>query len=84
MLFGTMLHSVPPRGNPVVAAGRSVPGPGVAIVLSGPAVGAWKEGGCRWKAWSSWLVTATLKVERGGGAEDLHVFSCYGPTCICC
>ena len=25
-------------------------------------------------------MTATLKVERGCGAEDLHVFSCYAPT----
>ena len=74
----------------VLAAGRSVPGPGiakqrgegVAIVLSGPAVGAWKDGGCRWKAWSSRLVTATLKVEQGGGAEFLHVFSCYAPTYV--
>ena len=39
----------------VLAAGRLVPGPGVVkqrgeafvIVLSGPTVGAWKEGGCR-------------------------------------
>ena len=25
-------------------------------------------------------MTATLKVERDGGAEDRHLFSCYSPT----
>ena len=57
----------------MLAAGRPVPragavrqrGEGVAIVLSGLAVGAWKEGGSCWKAWSSRLVTATLKVGSG-------------------
>ena len=45
----------------VLAAGRPVPthgepgqrGEGVAIVLSGPAVQAWRSGGEQWKAWSS-------------------------------
>ena len=66
----------------VLAAGRPVPGPGVvkqrgegvANVLSGPAISAWKEGGCRWKVWISRLVTAILKIERGDGSEVLHVF----------
>ena len=71
----------------VIAAGRAVPGAsvvkqrgeGVAIVLSGPAIGAWRSGGSRWKAWSSRVVVATLKV--GNGRNDhLHVLSCYAPT----
>ena len=49
-------------GSVVLAIGRQVPGPGeplqrepenVALVLSGPAVGAWREAGKLWKAWSS-------------------------------
>ena len=60
-------------GNSVVlTARREVPraefvrhkGEGIAIVLSGPAVSACREGGSKWKAWSSRLVTATLKVGR--------------------
>ena len=51
-------------------------GEGVAIVLSGEAVRAWKEGGGRW---SLRLVSATLKV--GNGSRDrLHILSCYAPT----
>ena len=55
-------------GSVVLAAGRAVPGTGavkqrgegVAIVLSGPAIGAWKAGGSHWRTWSSRLVTAVL------------------------
>ena len=47
--------------------------------MSGPAIGAWKSGGSHWRAWSSKLVTAALKV--GSGRSDrLHVLSCYAPT----
>ena len=71
----------------VLAAGRSVPGPGVvkqrgegvAIVLSGPAVGAWKEGGCRRKTWSS---LGDSYFEGGAGCwcrRSTCVF-CYAPT----
>ena len=50
-------------------------GEGVAIVLSGEAVGAWKEGGSRWKAWSSRLVSVTLNV--GNGPRDRqHILCC--------
>ena len=71
----------------VLTAGRDVPGgdevrrrgEGVAIVLSGEAVRAWKHGGSRWKAWSSRPVSAILKV--GNGSRDrLHIVSCYAPT----
>ena len=36
-------------------------GEGAAIVLSGEAVIAWKEGGSRWKAWSLRLVSESWK-----------------------
>ena len=83
--FGEGVYKV---GNSVVlASGRAVPGEGVvrqrgegvALVLSGPAVVAWKAGGSRWKAWSSRLVTVTLKVGKRR-CDWLHVFSCYAPT----
>ena len=83
--FGEAVYRV--GESVVLAAGRAVPGigavkqrgEGVAIVLSGPAIGAWKSGGSHWRAWSSRLVTVTLKV--GSGRSDrLHVFSCYAPT----
>ena len=48
-------------------------------MLSGLVVGAWKAGGSCWKAWSSRLVTATLKV-GSGRCDFLHVFSFYAPT----
>ena len=71
----------------VIAAVRPVPsagvvkqrGEGVAIVLSGPAVKAWNSGGSRWKAWSSRLVSAALKI-GSNGIDVLHVVSCYAPT----
>ena len=70
----------------VIAAGRPVPsagvvkqrGEGVAIVLSGQAVKAWNSGGSRWKAWSSRLVSAALKI-GSNGIDVLHVVSCYAP-----
>ena len=83
--FGTEVYIV--GGSVVLTAGRDVPGgnevrqrgEGVAIVLSGDAARAWKDGGSRWKAWSSRLVTATLQVGRGSN-DHLHVLSCYAPT----
>ena len=71
----------------LIASGRPVPGAGavnqrgeeVAIVLSRPAAEAWSSGGSRWKAWSSRLVSVSLRV--GSGSRDvLHVLSCYAPT----
>ena len=71
-------------GSLVLTAGRPVPeaglvrqrGEGVAIVLAEEAVNAWRLGGKRWKAWSSRLVSAVLKIEE----TNLHVLSCYTPT----
>ena len=35
-------------------------GKGVALVLHGPAVRAWRNGGSQWKAWSSRLISVTF------------------------
>lgn len=83
--FGSSVYRV--GESVVLTAGREVPtgrgvrqrGEGVAIVLSGPAVHAWKSGGSKWRAWSSRLVIATLDVGGGNGGK-LHVLSCYPPT----
>ena len=83
--FGDNMYQV--DKSTILTSGRPVPtsdsvkqrGEGVAIVMAGPAISAWKDGGCRWKAWSPRLVTATLKVGNGASAF-LHVFSCYAPT----
>ena len=40
----------------------------------GPTVDAWRSGGCRWKAWSSRMVSVV------GSAGVVHVVSCYAPT----
>ena len=74
-------------GSIVLAAGRPVPGggqakrrgEGVAIVLTGPAVHAWKDGGSLWKAWSPRVVSVTL-VAGGSKGERFHVLSCYALT----
>ena len=66
----------------VLISGREVPslgrsrwkGEGIALVLRGPAIIAWRNGGSQWKAWRSRIISATLDGER------LHVFSCYAPT----
>ena len=50
-------------------------GEGVALVLRGPAIIAWRDGGSQWKAWGSRIISATLDC-----GERLHVFSCYAPT----
>ena len=71
----------------VLAAGRPTPsagesrqrGEGVAIVLGGPAVQAWKASGKQWKAWSSRLVTATLHTGKSR-SDRIHILSCYAPT----
>lgn len=60
-------------GRPTPATGEMVQrGEGVALVLRGSALSAWKRGGKQWKAWSSRCVSACL--------GKLHVMSCYAPT----
>ena len=45
---------------------RVVRGEGVVLVLSGPAVEAWKKGGSQWLAWSSKAVSTCLQSGEGG------------------
>ena len=62
----------------ILAAGRPVPTPGehlqrgerVALML----MGAWREAGEQWKAWSLRLVSTKKK------GETLHLMSCYALT----
>ena len=68
-------------GQPTPEAGEHRQrGEGVAIVLTGEAMEAWKAGGEQWKARGSRLITATLKNGGGRHPHNLHVISCYAPT----
>ena len=49
---------------------------GVAVVLCGRLLRAWRDGGCQWCAHSSCLVSAKLKF----GSSWMHIASCYAPT----
>ena len=71
----------------MLAAGREIPqgnqprlrGEGVAIVLTGNAITAWKSGGEQWKSWGARIIKATL----GGSNRHtscIHILSCYAPT----
>ena len=67
-------------GRPVPAPGELLQrGEGVALVLTGPAITAWKAAGQQWRAWSSRLISTCLQT---GSKDDhrLHVLSCYAPT----
>ena len=73
----------------VLASGRPVPGPGeplqrgegVAIVLCGPAVGAWQEAGETWRAWSARIISTKIQLRKNKKkADTLHILSCYAPT----
>jgi len=78
--FGAEVYKV--GDSAVLSSGRPVPtsgesrlrGEGVALVLRGPAIQAWKAAGSKWKAWGSRLISAVLDCGR-----RLHVLSCYGP-----
>ena len=80
--FGNDVYDV--SGAAVLTSGRKTPsvgenshrGEGVAIVLMGWAVEAWKACGSKWRAWSPRLVSACLQV----GKNTLHMASCYAPT----
>ena len=86
--FGSEVYKV--GESLVLTAGREVPGAGhvrqrgegVAIVLSGPAIGAWKAGGSCWKVLSSRLVEATL-VTGSRSCDHLHVLSCMLCPDVC-
>ena len=82
--FGSNIYSV---GNSVLlTAGCPAPAPrepikrgeGVALILTGPAIPAWRAAGQQWKAWSSRLISACL--QSGSKNDHLHVLSCYAPT----
>ena len=83
--FGSATYSV--GKSVVLTAGRPTPqagqsnqrGEGVAIVLSSPAIAAWKTGGEQWKTWGSRLIRVTLATGKRG-SDRLHVLSCYAPT----
>ena len=81
--FGSEIYTV--GKSLVLTAGRPVPrddgqrGEGVALVLGGPAIHAWKAGGSRWKSWGSRIVSASLRMGIHQNSW-LHVLSCYAPT----
>ena len=83
--FGNATYKV--GKSVIVAAGRPTPlpgqsgqrGEGVAIVLTGPAIEAWKKGGQQWKSWGSRLVKVIL-ITGSKESSKLHVLSCYAPT----
>ena len=65
--FGSGIYHV--DGSVVLASSRKIPAAGepvqrgerAALVISGPVIEAWKDGGEQWKAWSSGLITAKLQ-----------------------
>ena len=74
--------------NVVLTAGRDVPGLGHVkergeiagqIILTGPAIGAWKAGCKCWKAWNSRIVS-TILVSGSHSQDHIYVLSCYAPT----
>ena len=83
--FGSGLYHV--GDSVILTSGRKIPsdgepvqrGEGVALVLSGPAIEAWKDGGEQWKAWGSRLVSAKLQLNNKRTGK-LHVLLCYAPT----
>ena len=67
-------------GRPAPAPGEPIQrGEGVAMVLTGPAIPAWRAAGQQWRAWSSRLISVCLQAGRKEG-DHLHVLSCYAPT----
>jgi len=82
--FGDEVYEV--NGSVLLTAGRPSPaegmpvvrGEGVALVLDGLGLAAWKRGGKQWKAWSSRCLSACL--DFGGRIGKFHVMSCYAPT----
>ena len=83
--FGSEVYDV--GDSVVLTAGRSTPaqgqpvqrGEGVALVLRGLGLSAWRRGGKLWKAWSPRCVSASLQMDESAQSR-LHVISCYAPT----
>ena len=74
----------------VLTAGRETPQgsqprqrEGVAIVLTGHAVTAWKAGGKQWKSWGSRIIKAALGGDNKKTSR-VHILSCYAPTFAAC
>ena len=80
--FGRDIFSV--ADSMVLTSGKKLPGPdgefrrggGVAIVLRGRALSAWRSVGSQWRPISSRLAVAQLQTE----SCRLHVIVCYAPT----
>ena len=71
-----IINAVPSGRKPPVEGEPIQRGEGVVVlVLSGPAIGAWKDGGEQWKAKSSRLITAKLQLSKKKHGI-LHVLSC--------
>ena len=83
--FGCGAYQV--SNSMVLSSGRCTPGEGecaqrregVALVLRGKALEAWRRGGQQWKAWSLRCVSAVLQEDRRT-VSRIHVVSCYAPT----
>ena len=83
--FGSEVYDV--GDSVILTAGRSTPaqgqavqrGEGVALVLRGLGLSAWRRGGKLCKAWSPRCVSASLQMDESAQSR-LHVVSCYAPT----
>lgn len=83
--FGSEVYEV--DKSVVLTSGRNTPaqgetvqrGEGVALVLRGLALGAWRRSGKQWKAWSPRCVSACLQMDGSAGSR-IHIVSCYAPT----
>ena len=85
--FGREVYSVGDSivlssGRPVPQEGESLPrGEGVAIVLSGRALQAWRAGGSQWQAVSPRIAVARLRMSaQKKKSLSIHVVVCYAPT----
>ena len=85
--FGREVYSV--GDSIVLSSGRPVPqegeslrrGEGVAIVLSGRALQAWRAGGSQWQAVSPRIAVARLRMSaQKKKSLSIHVVVCYAPT----
>ena len=85
--FGSHVYHI--GKSTVLTAGRNLPqegqprtrGEGVAIVLTGHAITAWRAGGEQWKSWGSRIVKASLGVKnKDTKTKRMHIISCYAPT----
>eukprot|EP00117_Sycon_ciliatum_P000293 scpid101516/ scgid6415/ len=86
--FGEEVYSV--GDSAVLSSGRRLPsgdgsflrGEGIAVVLRGRALRAWRDGGSQWAPVSPRLAVARLRFVSGRSRKlvNLHVIACYAPT----